>query len=319
MRARLLKGAYGFVEASFDTTTVRSSRLWRLSSLTSRLGACIDRPGTGRAVFHLQRLSIRGSLTGRALAWKVVPVFRPVADVRRRCTSASIDRCHRTLSVCMDVRESAVRPNGPPLEWEHSDNSTWRGVERTDETGTSCAGMVERAVAGVKPLPVATVTQASGLASSCTALARRRHSQRSPSVYRHCWWRGGVDDGRERFAEVPTLMSPLGRAYSSATIGIASLPRFGKPRAWIRARLSHDGDPRGARSMAYPNAVWAEQLQSFENEVIGSRRPRAESGVFRAPQTGRARGRASSKCAELEGARAAVRLPMLREDLLRQG
>lgn len=50
----------------------------------------------------------------------------------------------------------------------------------------------------------------------------------------------------------------------------AALARFGTPLFWVRARLKEDGPPGQAVINAiYPNAVWASQLKTFQNTLLG--------------------------------------------------
>jgi predicted phage baseplate assembly protein len=94
--------------------------------------------------------------------------------------------------------------------------------------------------------------------------------------------------------------------------------RFGQPRVWIRARLAHDGSPRKSRVRAmHLNAVWAAQLTTNENEVLGS--SNGQSGqVFFARQLPVLEGEVL-EVRELAGARAHVEEPILRAELARAG
>ena len=105
-------------------------------------------------------------------------------------------------------------------------------------------------------------------------------------------------------------------ALSSGTA--MPLARFGQPRVWIRARLVHDGPPRASRVNAIRlNAVWAAQLTTSENEVLGS--SNGQSGqVFFARQLPVLEGEAL-EVRELTGARASVEEPILRAELARAG
>jgi uncharacterized phage protein gp47/JayE len=51
------------------------------------------------------------------------------------------------------------------------------------------------------------------------------------------------------------------------------LARFGTPLSWVRARLKEDGPPGQAVVNAiYPNAVWASQLRTYQNTILGAAR-----------------------------------------------
>ncbi|GJG89723.1 hypothetical protein tb265_49040 [Gemmatimonadetes bacterium T265] len=96
------------------------------------------------------------------------------------------------------------------------------------------------------------------------------------------------------------------------------LSRFGTPRAWLRARLTDDGEPRKARVLGvWSNAVWASQLETIENETLGS--SSGEPGqVFFARRTPVLEGEVL-EVRELDGARAEVEAPILRAELARAG
>jgi uncharacterized phage protein gp47/JayE len=94
--------------------------------------------------------------------------------------------------------------------------------------------------------------------------------------------------------------------------------RFGTPRAWLRARLEHDGPPRPAtvRSVAL-NAVWAAQLETFENEVLGS--GTGEPGLVLFARHLPLLPGETLEVRELTGARAHVEEPILRAELAAAG
>ena len=84
------------------------------------------------------------------------------------------------------------------------------------------------------------------------------------------YWDGGtwsglvVDDGTS-YLRLPGILSFLSEPDS------ASLARFGTPLFWVRGRLKDDGDP-GSPTVngIYPNAVWASQLRTDNDLVLGT-------------------------------------------------
>ncbi len=67
------------------------------------------------------------------------------------------------------------------------------------------------------------------------------------------------------------LVTPLAGTYTNTTAVQAALPRFGTSFDWVRARLKTDGTPEFAQVKGiYPNAVWAKQVQTVNNETLGS-------------------------------------------------
>ncbi len=119
-----------------------------------------------------------------------------------------------------------------------------------------------------------------------------------------------ADDGTRGLA-VPGGVSVL-------SPGGGLLSRFGTPRAWLRARLSTDGAPRRSRIRGlWSNAVWASQLETLENETLGS--SSGEPGqVFFARRTPVLEGEVL-EVRELVGERAYVEEPILRAELARAG
>ena len=323
MRARLLKGAYGFIRTiefpnvSFDVVETVAPQLadmrlgYTYRSFWERPEHCFTY-NDFQYEDHSQDVRWPGSL---------FPAFRPVADVTP-ALYLGFDRPLPSdlLSVYMDVRENADEPQGPPLEWEFWDHSAWRTLSVRDETQhLALPGMLEALWPGLKPLPSAAVTQASG---TRVALSSPRDAARfTPGDLLYIATVSGEGEltrldsvSRDALA----LTRPLTRDYTAATIGIPSLPRFGTPRAWIRARLDEDAAPlRSTVNGVYANAVWGEQLQSFENEVVGSsdHEPGQVFFVRHRPVLARQ----TLEVRELEGARAAVELPILREELQRHG
>jgi hypothetical protein len=96
------------------------------------------------------------------------------------------------------------------------------------------------------------------------------------------------------------------------------LPRFGTPRAWLRARRKEAGEPFVQTvTDIHLNAVWAGQQQTFENEVLGSSTGHADQVFFLLhtpilPEE-------EIEVLELTGKRADVEFAMLQEELLRAG
>ena len=329
MRGRLLTGGYGVIRTitwtdtsssvvnSFDIvetlppvlTDLRLGYTYR--SLWERPEHCFTY-NDFQYEDHSQHVRWPGNL---------FPAFRSVTDVTP-ALYLGFDRPLPSdlLSVYVDVRENADEPQGPSLEWEYRDNSAWRTLSVRDETQhLALPGMLEALWPGLKPLPSAAVTQASG---TRVALGSPRDAARfTPGDLLYIATVSGEGE-LTRLDSVShdalALTRPLTRDYTAATIGIPSLPRFGTPRAWIRARLDEDAAPlRSTVNGVYANAVWGEQLQSFENEVVGSS-DHEPGQVFFVRHRPVLAGE-TLEVRELEGARAAVELPILREDLQRHG
>lgn len=128
------------------------------------------------------------------------------------------------------------------------------------------------------------------------------------------WLPVHVEDETHHLA-LPGMANVL---HPGAAPGAPLLPRFGVPRAWVRARLAHDEAPRRSRVHGvHVNAVWASQLETFDAEVVGA--STGEPGqVFFVRGTPVLEGE-DVEVRELSGARAHVEEPMLRAELARAG
>jgi hypothetical protein len=227
------------------------------------------------------------------------------------------------VSLYLDIVEDPARPAGPRLVWETWDGSRWNRLSVTDETqGLALPGIISvlwpSASFAAGPGAPVDVVQAQGAAIQVTdALAAARFAPGDQVAI--------TQDDKEEVATVAAvrgttllLKTPLAQAYQRATVSQARLRRFGVPRTWLRGRLQDDGDPLSSQVRGiYLNAVWASQTQTYENEVLGS--SSGEPGqVFFFRTTPVLPGQVV-EVRELTGPRAAIELPLLQEELLRQG
>jgi predicted phage baseplate assembly protein len=174
------------------------------------------------------------------------------------------------LSMFFDIVEADI--NGPPLVWEGWSDGVWQKLAVSDDTGALArSGMVAFLDPGVPARPKANVASASGsvvTAADVLAAAVFRAGDR-------------IVVNPEKAAELATidsisgatitLVTPLSGTYSSTTAVLAALPRFGTSLDWVRARLKADGTPNYSQvNGVYPNAVWARQVQTINNETLGS-------------------------------------------------
>lgn len=131
------------------------------------------------------------------------------------------------------------------------------------------------------------------------------------------YWDGGawlvlaVEDETAHL-DRPGMLSFIGPADS------ASLARFGTARHWLRGRRREDGPPARSRIAGlFLNATWAAQAETTRDEVLGGSTAEPDQ-VFFFGRTPVLEGQVI-EVRELAGARAEVELPMLAEELLRQG
>jgi hypothetical protein len=117
------------------------------------------------------------------------------------------------------------------------------------------------------------------------------------------WSELGVQDETAQLVQ-PGMIDFVGPADAAA------LARFGTPLYWVRGRLREDGDPLPATILSIdPNAVWASQTQTISNEILGSGNGQPSQSFFAARPP--VLGGEIVQVRELEGARAAVELPIL--------
>jgi hypothetical protein len=98
----------------------------------------------------------------------------------------------------------------------------------------------------------------------------------------------------------------------------AALARFGTAYTWLRGALKDDVAPIESRMLGvYPNAVWADNLQTVQNETLGSSSGQPDQSFF-LKQTP-VLGPATVQVRELDGARAATELAMFTSGLAAAG
>jgi hypothetical protein len=223
------------------------------------------------------------------------------------------------ISVFVDVEERAGAGPGPRLVWEGWSGAAWLPLAVEDETdGLSLPGMVALAWPGFPVPRAAALADARDRVARVAAAADAARFAAGDLVH----LRQG-DDAELATVERVTgaqirLTTPLGREYRGGTVAVASLPRFGTPRTWIRARLAADADPPRARVLGlHPNAAWAVQAQTIEHETLGSGTGQPGQTLFFA-RTPVLEGQVV-EVRELEGARAEVDLALLLRELAAHG
>ncbi len=123
------------------------------------------------------------------------------------------------------------------------------------------------------------------------------------------YWDGGSWDELAVQDETEQLVEP-GMIEFVGPSDAAALARFGTPLYWVRGRLREDGDPVQTTILSIdPNAVWATQTQTINNEVLGSGDGQPGQSFFAARPP--VLGGEVLQVRELDGARAATELPIL--------
>lgn len=255
----------------------------------------------------------------RSLEGSFTP-FRPVAD-STPALYLGFDRALPTdrVSLYFDIEELAGHTSGPALRWEYWDGSDWSPLSVEDATGgLARSGVVAAIWPGTPPPMTARVLAASGTQvqlADARAVARFLPGDR---VFIMQEDRGELAIVAASAGDMITLKRPLGQEYTSASIGRAGLARFGVPHTWLRVRLAQDAQPPRSRlSGIFVNAVEALQAQTIERELLGSGNGQPLQTFFMR-QTPVLDGEVI-EVRELEGARAALEVEPLRQDVLAQG
>jgi hypothetical protein len=246
------------------------------------------------------------------------PPFRPVSDATPAMYLGFDDALPNDLvSLFIDVDETDR--SLPAIVWEGFDGERWRPLSAADGTASlSRPGMVSFVAPAMLPRPRADVKSAAG--SQVLTAGRLQAALFRPGdlvVINQA-------DKREaaRIAEIKDaaflLETPLTESYNGGAVTLAPLPRFGTPRDWIRARLAENGAPEPVKVLGvHPNAAWALQTQTISGEVLGSGSGQSGQTLFFS-QFPILPGEVI-EVRELEGARASVELPMVRDELLASG
>lgn len=246
------------------------------------------------------------------------PVFSPVTDATP-ALYLGFDQPlpNDLLSLYFDIDEATEE--GPPLVWEAWDGGKWTEVTVEDETGRlSRPGMVSLIAPLIPARPEAAITEASGNGIEATNALDAALFKRGDQVV----LRQGTKSELARVESVNqatiSLQWPLANKYTGGAVTLAALPRFGTSRDWIRARMKENGAPHQAVvNGIYANSAWAVQVETVTGEVLGGGLGVPNQSVFfnRTPVLPGEQ----VEIRELEGARADVEYPALREDLLANG
>jgi hypothetical protein len=248
------------------------------------------------------------------------PPYQPVADNTPTLylgfdKPLPVDR----ISLFLDIQEVKGIVEGPPLAWDYWDGTAWRELAVADETAyLRLPGMLSFIGPALPPRFEATVLQAN---AHQIRVARAEEAARFREGDQVVIQQGGssevatVNEVRGNLILTPV---PLGNIYTGGSLRLADLARFGTPRQWIRGRLKEDGMPVDSQlNGLYLNAVWAAQVQTVNNELLGGSTGQPDQ-TFRLRQTPVLEGE-TIEIRELEGVRTQVELPILKQELQRQG
>jgi Baseplate J-like protein len=221
------------------------------------------------------------------------------------------------ISLYFDIAER--EPTSSNFVWEVWDGTGWRELSITDETaGLTKSGMLSFIPPEIAPRPQARVSLAQdNLIVTTSVLEAAAFRARDQVVIK-----------QDQTSELATIQqvdaarllleTPLVNTYTNGTVSVAALPRFGAPLDWVRARLKEAAAPDEIEAAGiYLNAAWVTQVQTINDELLGSGTGQPNQSLFFA-QTPVLSGE-QIEIRELEGARAHVEFPMLKEKALKQG
>jgi Baseplate J-like protein. len=221
------------------------------------------------------------------------------------------------VSLYLDIKETSDPAQS--LVWEVWDGVQWSAVKVEDSTaGLRRPGMVSFLSPAVPPRRSAPVQSISGSQVLTGGVLEAAVFLPGDDVV----LRKGKDQELAQVARVDgaavVLEAPLASDYSGGTIESAALARFGTSRDWLRARMKDNGEPGFSRvNGLYLNGVWARQVETLTDEALGNGLGRLNQSMFFShfpvlPGE-------IVEVRELEGARAEVEYPILREQLLSAG
>ena len=221
------------------------------------------------------------------------------------------------VGLFFDLEQNTGPPQ--PLNWEAWTGAEWREVTVEDDTDhLSKPGTVRFIPPQVLARPGADVRRAAGSVIELRdPLAAALFSPGDLVGVRH----GDVAEYatvaaiRNGAIETTTL---LAESYPGGTVMRAALPRFGVPLDWVRVRPKGQGAPR---RLTVPrialNVTWAVQTFTITNEILGSGNGQPGQALFFVHRPVLEGERIELR--ELEGPRAAVEFPMLRDELVSGG
>jgi predicted phage baseplate assembly protein len=249
------------------------------------------------------------------------PPYEPVPD-RTPTVYLGFDRPLPAdrIGLFIGAEEAAEPVERVTLAWEAWDGAAWVPVDADDGTDSfTLPGIVSLSYPGAAPLPSARLGQAAGItATLATPADAIRFASGDLLEMVAPDGSGEVVTAASVGAGAITLARPLERTYAGGTVSVARLPRFGRPRTWLRARYAADASPiRRTIEGLFSNATWAVQASTIERETIGSGTGEAEQTLFarHMPLLDGER----LEVRELDGARARVEVSVLQEELAARG
>ncbi len=320
MRVRLVTGRYGYRrKIDFDAGDIEIDEIVPPTISIFRLGYSYRSPWEPPE-HCLTQSDFQYAVHSRDVRWpsNFFAPFSPVADNTPTLYLGFDQHLPNDLvSPYLDLYVNEVTM--PPLVWECWDGAEWSQLRVSDETAhLGRPGMVSFIAPDVAVRPQAIVRQASAkeiVADGALEAAVFMPGQRVTMTKGDDIELGTIEQVSE---DTILLEAPLTGTFKGGTVQLAALPRFGVSRDWIRARLKFDGvPPDNSVNALYLNAAWAQQVQTMNDEVLGSSTGQLGEAFFftQVPVLPGER----IEVRELQGPRAHVELPILQEALVVRG
>ena len=246
------------------------------------------------------------------------PVFQPVADTTP-AIYFGFDRPlpNDFLNIYFDIQETSE--TAPPLVWEAWNGTEWAEITIQDDTGGfTRPGMISLIPPLIPARPVADLASASALIATAKDPLQAAQFKSGDQVLLQQEKKSDLRVIESVDEASVVFTAPLANNYTGGTLTLAALPRFGVSRDWIRARLKEDGAPLESQiDGVFINAAWAVQVETVTGEVLGGSSSVPNQSFFfnKIPVLPGEQ----IEVRELDGPRAEVEYPILREELLAQG
>jgi hypothetical protein len=223
------------------------------------------------------------------------------------------------LGLYFGVQEEAEETIHPALRWEYWSGKSWEDLSVEDDTRRlTIPGIVKFTWPGVPQSAAITIVRNAGRVVELAQASGAAPFSSDDLVYLSLKEEGELKTVEAVSGATLILKTPSSRSFAGGLVERATLPRFGTPRTWIRARLELDGTaPQLRIEGLFSNAVWAAQVQTLENEILGGSNGQPNQ-VFFCRRSPVLPGEVI-QVKELEGALARVEFPILLEQLRKLG
>ncbi len=213
------------------------------------------------------------------------------------------------------------QPDALPIDFrcEAYDGAAFRPVVVEDGTrGLTMAGIVHLVWPGDDGGFASLVVQATGATILLAEAGAGRRYAQGAALWLADQAGGELVEVAAIADQVLTLTRPVSRTYSGAALRAAPPARFGTPRAWLRFVFAADASPPPVVvSAVLSNAVSAANTTTLAGEILGGADGSPGQVLFL--RSSPVLPGATIEVRELDGPRAAVDAPILRDELAAEG